>query len=189
MKPRLLILIAFAGGLAVYFAIAPSRPVGEAASNSNPSAGDGRELSEQQRHELITELPLLPLAGDEPEEAANVLVAVDVDSSSGKNRLVLTLSESHGYYVEYFQLRVWYKETPDMDYADSPLRFNQVIDKYIKANESLRDCVTVVPAELNRVGGDIGTSDKWDAEVSSFARARESNPDPLRYRSDDRCGS
>lgn len=188
MKPRLLILIALAGGLAVYFAMVKGKPRAEFDPALNRLSGEAGDISEQQRKELITELALLPLAGDEPPDAPDLAVSIEVDTSAGKNRLYVTLSESHGYYVENFRVRIWYKDTPETDYADSPLRFDHVMDKYIKANETLRDCFEVVPAELEHIGGDIGTSKKWGAEVSSHGRAREDNPDPLRYRpSDGRC--
>ncbi len=188
MKPRLLILIVLAGGLAVYFATAPKKTTADADSTVDTLAGDDRGLTEQQNKELITELAMLPLAGEEPPEAPDVSVSIEVDTSTGKNRLVIVLSESHGYYAESFRVRVWYKETPDMDFSSSPLAFDHVVDKYIKANETLRVCFEVVPAELSRVGGDIGTSENWGAEVSSVGRAREHNPKQLRHRPDDgRC--
>jgi len=188
MKPRLLILILAAGGLAVYFALAGNKPATTANSNGVQKAGDDRGLTAEQRREVITELAKLPLAGEEPPDAPEISASVEVDTSSGKNRLVVTLSEAHGYYVEGFRLRLWYKTTPDTDYADSPLHVEHFLDKYIKANETLRDCFEVVPAELKRVGGDIGTTENWAVEVSWHGRARAQNPSPLRYRPDDgRC--
>jgi hypothetical protein len=188
MKPRLLILIVLAGGLAVYFASASNKPAGAPQNGLDPTSGDDRNLTERQRRESITDLAALPLAGDEPAEPADLSVTVAVDTSSGKNRLYVTLSEAHGYYVESFRVRLWYKDTPDTGYADSSLRLQAVIDKYIRANETLRDCLEVVPAELASIGGDIGSTEDWRAEIAWHGRARAQDPDPLPYRPNDgRC--
>lgn len=188
MKPRLLILILLAGGLAVYFATASNKPTGRPDNGFDPKSGDDRNLTERQGRELITDLAMLPLEGNEPEEPADLSVTIEVDTSSGKNRLFVTLSEAHGYYVESFRLRLWYKDTPETEYADSSLRLQPAIDKYIRANETLRDCLEVVPAELARIDGDIGSTEDWGAEIAWHGRARLQNPDPLPYRPNDgRC--
>ena len=64
------------------------------------------------------------------------------------------------------------------------------MNKYLKSNDTLVDCMEVVPAELGDIGGDIGETSNWDAEIVTWMaeRVRESDPDPfpLIYESD-RC--
>jgi len=169
MKPRLLLLVAIAAGLAIYFASAKSRnptstieePIGDSDDEEDRSITDALKIT----------LDKLPLPGREPAEPADVAVQLEVDRSRGKNRIYFTLSERHGYYVEQFRIGFGWKK--------GGLDKEQYFDRYIKANETLRLCLEVVPAELAKIGGDMGTSEDWDAEVSWHGRARERNPDPL----------
>jgi len=106
-------------------------------------------------------------------------VAVEVDRSSGKNRLFFNITESHGYYVETFRIQVWYVRPGVTGPENSPLHFTIYKDDFLKANETYRTCAEVVPAELALVGGDMGSTENWDARIIWQCRAREKNPDPL----------
>jgi hypothetical protein len=120
-----------------------------------------------------------PLAGKEPAEPVELAVQTEVDRSKGKNRLYFTVSERHGYYVEQFRIRFWWKRGGVKNWENAPLVVEQLFDRYLKANETLRLCMEVVPAELVRVGGDIGATGDWDAEVSWHGRVRAANPNPF----------
>ena len=177
MKPRLLILIVVAAGLAVYFASLKSRPV-----STKVDAPDESILSAEDRERIdLTQktLDAFPLPGKEPAEPADLSVQVEVDRSKGKNRLYFTISERHGYYVEQFRIGFWWKKGGVKEPKNSPLDAEQFFDRYLKANETLRLCMEVVPAELSKVGGDIGTNDDWGTEAAWHGRVRDKNPNPL----------
>lgn len=179
MGARLIILVVVAGALAVYFAVAKNRePVTielEELPEEGPSADELAKIREVQQ--ILTDRPL---PGREPAAIPDVAVSVEVDRTSGKNRLFFNITEAHGYYVESFRVGVWYKPSGrDIDPEDSPLHFEVYVNDYVKVNDTLRTCAEVVPAELSRVGGDMGTSANWDAEIGWHGRAREKDPDPL----------
>jgi hypothetical protein len=177
MKPRLLILIVAAAGLAVYFASLKSRPV-----STKVDAPDESILSDEERKQIdLTQkmLDTFPLSGKEPAEPADLSVLVEVDRSKGKNRLYFTISERHGYYVEQLKVRLWWKKGGVKEPKDSPLDAEQFFDRYLKANETLRLCMEVVPFELAKVGGDIGRTEDWGSEIAWHGRVRDKNPNPL----------
>ncbi len=178
MSARLLILIVLAGGLAVYFAVGKNTAPAVIEPAAEDEDGMTREELEQKRKEQ-TELCTRPLSGKEPAESPNLAVTVEVDRSSGKNRLFFNITESHGYYVETFRIQVWYVRPGVTGPENSPLRFTIYKDDFLKANETYRTCAEVVPAELSLVGGDIGSTENWDARIVWHCRAREKNPDPL----------
>ncbi|MHC5111056.1 MAG: hypothetical protein ACYTHJ_14385 [Planctomycetota bacterium] len=189
MTIRLLILVAVAGGLAVMVAVKVSNPApAQQQIDDIDDTSDGLTPEERERiNRLNKELNKFDLPGEEPEVEPEFDVQIEVDLSSGKNRLVSYINETHGYYVETLAILYWYKEKPDMVAEDSPLTFEQHFDLYIPANETLKLCIEVVPAELSHVGGDIGESEKWGAEVIYYNRAREQNPEILHERSARRC--
>jgi len=104
---------------------------------------------------------------------------VQVNKSTGKNRLEYWITEEHGYYVETFQIRFYYKDEPDDTLEDAKFFFDHHVNKFVPAGEPLHDCLEVVSAELRHVGGDIGESENWGAEILSHGRYRMENPDPL----------
>jgi hypothetical protein len=180
MNARLLILIVLAGGLAVYFAVAKNQAPVVVETAAEDKDGDEMTAKEIEDKRLEgTELIKRPLPGKEPAEPPNLAVSVEVDRISGKNRLYFNITESHGYYVETFRIQFWYVRPGVTGPEDSPLSFTVYKDDFLKANDTLRTCAEVVPAELSRVGGDMGTTQNWDAEIVFHGRAREKNPDPL----------
>jgi hypothetical protein len=179
MKPRLVILLVVVILLAVVWAVKVSAPRPAVVDEAVTQIEDDANLSEKDYRELGTPLSKRPLPGREPPEEPELSVQVDVNTSSNKHRLDYYISEAHGYYVEAFQIEFWYKIRPDMQPADSPLRFVHHLEDYVQANQTLKDCLEVVPAELSQVGDEIGTSENWDARVIWHGRARVENPDPL----------
>lgn len=186
MGVRLVILVVIAAGLAVFFAVRkPANPVEiEQAILTSPENPD---MTPGEREELIrsraTQTPLgqRPLPGEEPAIPPELEIRVEANPESGKNRLIFYINEAHGYYVEEFDIRFWWKpDGQDIAMEDSPLVVvHRIINKYLKANETFQDCLEVVDAELIRVGGSIGKTENWAAAILRHGRAREKNPDPL----------
>jgi len=187
MSARLLILIVLAGGLAVYFAVAKNQAPAVVEPTIENEDWMTQEEVDRVREEGI-EVCKRPLPGKEPDVPPDLAVTVEVDRISGKNRLFYNITESHGYYVETFRVQVWYVRPGVTGPEDSPSRFEVYFDNFLKANETFRTCAEVVPAELSRVGGDMGTTENWDARIVWHCRAREKNPDPLPIVTEmDRC--
>ncbi len=171
MSSRFWILIAVAVILALLAAWKFSSP--PAPENGSDFVG---EPIDPETNKLLSQRDL---PGIEPPEEPEVDIQVEVNTSSGKNRLDYYISESHGYYVEVFKIDFFWKETPEMEYDESPLVVSHYDDVYVRANETLKHCLEIVPAELTRVGGDIGTTENWGAIITWHGRAREQDPDPL----------
>lgn len=175
MKARLLILLVAAGGLAVYLGTrASAPPVDETSRNSDIDAEELRRIRAEQKR-----LDEHPLPGQEPPEPPELDIRVEVDPTGEKNRLYLYITEAHGYYVETFEIDFYYKPTPDAKIGDRPV-FSVYLNDYLKAAETYKGCVEVVPAELRETGGTIGTSENWEARIFRYGRARMQNPKEFR---------
>ncbi len=177
MGPRLLILLVVAAGLAVLIATKTSAPPAESIQGPSDYNDDerGRKLSqirEQQRMLCERELP-----GEQVEAAPTV--QVEVDPTGKKNRLFFFVTEPNGYYLDGLTILFYYKPKPDTVPEDSPLQFEAIINKYVKANEPLKSCLEIVSAELRFINGNMGKSVNWAAEVVHYCHARTANPDPL----------
>lgn len=182
MKPRLILLIVAAAGLAVAFAMRSVSPpsAGGAVSGDNPAL---QEIRDQGRMIWQFDLP-----GEEPDEEAEFVVGVRVDTSTGKNRLVLEVTEVHGYYVEYLVADIWYVGGKASDDSGSGPAVTHHLNRYLKANETLVECLELVPRELSKVGGSIGSSEDWSAEITRHARSRAANPESFPpVGGEDRC--
>ncbi|MBI1826803.1 MAG: hypothetical protein HY287_11155 [Planctomycetes bacterium] len=179
MKPRFLILLAVAIGMAVYFANKKNSPPQKQENELTMISEDpdAQPNGPQGGGRLLYEYP--PPPGEELKEKAKFDVRVEVDGSGKKNRLYLFVSEQHGYYVETLEITAWRKGPKVTGPEDSPLAPHIYKNLYIKANETLRTCMEIVPAELRHVHGNIGTSADWEAEVTRCGRARDKNPNPL----------
>ncbi len=175
MKPRIVILIVTVAGLAIYLATRATAPPVEDIEFEDTITGE-----ELRKIRLIqTLLAKRPLPGSEPAEASDLAIQVEVDESIEKNRLYFYITEAHGYYVETFEIYFYFNPDPDNPREDDARACSAYIDDYVKANETLKGCIEVVPAEIQTIGGDMGTSENWEAEIVSHGRARMQNPDPL----------
>lgn len=174
MSPRLLILIVLAGGMAIYLATRTTAPAEETLVGIEGPNGK-IEIS----IEAMVPVWNQPLAGEEPSERAEFDVRVEVDPSGRKTRLFFYITEEHGYYVESPNLTLWHVAEPGLELDDTNLRVPYIINDFIRANETYKGCVDVVPAELANVGDDIGTDQNWAAHVESWGRTRLENPDPF----------
>lgn len=178
MGARLIILIFLAGGLAVYFAVQPKKQ----------AVGPDREGSDmlvlradgQVEGDIIKELVSeQPISGSEPKEKPEFRVGVEVDRTHGKSRLILTLTELHGFYADTFDVEIWRKGENVTGPEDSPYSFVMHINNFLRAKSTFRTCLDIVPAELRHVGNEVGTAADWDAAVVKYGRAREVDPEPL----------
>jgi len=172
MNPRFMILVGTAGVLAIVMAVKLSQPA--------PATPDDHwQMFAEDPPDPEHGIPLCEreLPGEEPDEQPEFDIQVAVNATSGKNRLDFWITEAHGYYVEAFSVVFWYKETPDMELDDAPLQVREYFESYLPANDTLKDCLDIVPAELRHVGGGLGTTENWGAEVLWYCRARLENPD------------
>jgi len=186
LKVRLLILIVIAAVLAVAFAF-PKNPAKVAVEEDLTTTESPEKQKEiDLRRKTLWERPL---PGREPAADPELDIQVEVDRSRGKNRLYFTISEKHGYYVETFDISVWFKKPGEKIDEDSRPTATMHVENFLKANDTLRVCMEVVPAELDKVGGDIGATQNWEARITNYGRVREKNPDPLPLLPDevDRC--
>lgn len=190
MTIRLIILVVVAGALAVMFALRSTAPPSEVVANQqNSFMADGGKTREQVALEQQTLLQR-DLPGEEPPEPADLSVRVEVDPTGGKNRLYLYISEAHGYYVEDFTAVIWHKGDGDVaGPEDAALQVTHPINKFLKANETLVDCLELVKPELDKVGGHIGQTGDWEAIVERYGRARTENPVEFPSLGRDACGT
>lgn len=166
MTARLVFLVVIAGALAVFFATRTTGDLQGEVLSTGP-----RPVTAMIRDQSI--------GGEEPTEPAEFEIEIQVDRASGKNRLLLLITEVHGYYADSLEAVVWNTTVEDdaqLSY-DNPV--THFINKFVPANETLVDCIEIVPAELAHVGGDIGESADWEGEVLKYGRARVANPHPL----------
>ena len=73
-------------------------------------------------------------------------------------------------------MNVWYVGGDGTGAEFSPLVISHKINNYLAANQTLSDCLDVVPAELDKIGDDIGTDSNWEGEVVLYRRARAEDP-------------
>ncbi len=180
MNPRLLILIVIAAGMAIYFAsIKSGTKPADILENTSMTPEEKDHLKQ-----VTKTLEKFPLPGAEPAEKPDLVTQVEVDRSKGKNRLYFTITEAHGYYVEQFQIHFWYVPKGGAKSDKPPAEATQFFDRFLPAKGTLRVCMEVVPAELADVGGDMGDSSNWKAEVVWHGRARTQSPNPLPPRTD-----
>lgn len=175
MNARLLILLVLVLGLfAVWWSTRQSGPAVDTTIADNERKSD-------EDYEIQTELTQRPPPpGEEPAVPPQFAVAVEVDTSAGKNRLKFAISEKNGYYVESMDVQFWYvKPGGPTEPEDSPLKLTHRVNDYMEAKKTFEGYIEVVPAELTHVGGHIGTSENWRARVTWHHRARTENPNPL----------
>ncbi len=170
MNARLLILLVGAAGLAVFVAFRTSAPPRQT------DTGESQGSLLKQIDLLVIQQP--PPPGEEPEVPPEFDIQVEVDASGGKNRLVFYISEAHGYYVQAPYIQIWWKEPgQEIEPENSLYVIDMMVNNYIKAGETFKDCIEVTGPELFDVGGDIGSSENWAATVYRHSCARVKNPD------------
>ncbi|MCO6436492.1 MAG: hypothetical protein J5J06_05340 [Phycisphaerae bacterium] len=192
MKPRLIILVVLAIGIAGYWAwkvssakpestVPELKPQVPPEEETDPEIRDARIRGE----ELWKRQVDCERAPGEPD----VSVRVEVDTSTGKNRMWLYFTEAHGWYAQYFAVDIWYTGGDEsVDKFDSQYSFEVRKNEFIRAKDTLRTCIELNPGELARVGGSIGKTGDWKAEVTyTDPRACVTDPDPLPALPDSTC--
>ncbi len=175
MIVRLVILLVLAAGLSIFLAVRASAPPTETQVSDNLSAQELERHRSEKQHVWQH-----PLEGEEPPVPPELDIQIEVDPTGKKNRILYYITEAHGYYVEAFEIDFWYKPTPDTTKEESPLVRTQLLSSYyLKAKETLKGCFDVVTAEMDVIGGEMGTNENWGVEVFHHpqGRARMQNPD------------
>ena len=173
MGARLIVLIVLGAGLAVYYGT--RTPVA-------PDAHVKIQEFDSDKPEPGQMLWHYDLPGEQPAEPPDLELSLSIDPADGKNRIYFTISEAHDYYVESFVLEFWYLTDPDTEFHESPIQIEQPVDLYVKAGEVLEYCTDVVFAELDLIGGEMGTIDNWAGRITGrgSTRYRSANPPELR---------
>jgi hypothetical protein len=179
MNPRLLILIVLAGGLAIFFATRASAPQSDDGGIKTADADESdKERLERERRNVI-QIPAhkRPLPGSKPDVPPVFDVRVEVDPTGEKNRLFLYITEEHGYYVETLTIAFRYFDSPDLEWEDGTYVASSYLLDILKANETLKACADMTSNELVGIGGAMGDSSNWRAQVTKYGRARNKNPE------------
>lgn len=172
MNPRLLILLALAGGMAVFLATrAAAPPVEDTTVSSGMTAEEEKRIRGNQ--ELLS---AFDLPGEEPSIDPEFDIQVEVDPTGKKNRIFFYVTEAHGYYVETFDIEFYFMKDAESSCDDAPQIASMHLQDYLEANGTLRGCVDVTNNELNRVGGAMAATENWCAAVVDYGRARVVNP-------------
>lgn len=184
MGARLVILIAVAVGLGVFFVMKPAKKPGDSGSVADEGVHDPLSEEDRKRIDLRNKrLDERDLPGEEPNpkpQLSDFEVRTEVNTAGGKNQLCFYITEAHGYYVESLRLQFWYTGADGkLGESQSPLSRQAYVNNYIKSKDTLKYCMEVVPAELDQAGGALGTSTNWAARVVWYNRSRAKNPDPL----------
>ncbi len=171
MKPRLLILVAVAAGMAIYWATRAAAPPVPLDLIPGPSVDP--DVQKDYRD--------MELRGCvEPDEDADLRLVHDVDSTGRKNRIFFTIAESNDLFVAGFELELWYKEHPDQDYDDSPFKLTEYVEDFVRSGETLEGCLELNAGEMTSLPGQVmGTIDNWEVEVIDWHRVCETDPVPL----------
>ena len=179
MNPRLLILIVLAGGLAIFFATRASAPESDDGGLQTADAGESNEerLERERRREIETPVHKRRLPGSDPEVPPVFDVRVEVDPTGEKNRLFLYITEEHGYYVETLTIAFRYFDSPDLEWEDGTYVASSYLLDILKANETLKACADITSNELHGIGGAMGETSSWRAQVTEHGRARYKNPE------------
>ena len=173
MTARLLILLAIAVGLGIYFLVTDRTvEVPDVPQEGIPFEEDLDEIRERQKMVWQQDIECV----QEAPTPAEISVQVWVDPADGKNRIYYALTEANGYYVDTITLTFWYKENAETTPENSPLLIDVPLNNFIPANEPLNECIDVVWAELQNIGGDMGTTENWAGRVEEYHRACLGNP-------------
>lgn len=166
MQIRLLILIAFLAFVIGVVFVTKSRKSSEVLEVTENNV-DGGEVGKRLDQMMLREHDL---PGEEPAVPPEFHVDVQIDTSGGKNKVIFTITEAHGYFAETFRIAWWKK-------GFERVKFDDFANVYLKANDTLVREIYAVPAELAQIDGDMGETGDWEAEVVEHGRVRLETPE------------
>ena len=119
-----------------------------------------------------TMLKDIPLPGEDPGIEPVFHVDVEVDTSTGQNRLAIKVTEEHGFFVETLRLAIWRRSRPDE-------RYDHFVNDVLEARGTLVVESYLNPPEADAFGKeqDIGATGEWEAEVVHHGRVRLETPE------------
>lgn len=179
MTVRLLILLMLAGGLAAYLVTRATAPPAPTCHEQAFLPGDDDLTLEQIRSKAQGNLSDYDFDCDAPPEPPAFEFDVRVRPGDPKHRLYFDVRETHGCFVAYLNIAFFYKPEPDSSIDASPLIVPHTVPTFLVERRTLTSCIEVVDRELKMIGGQIGTSENWGAEMTSIGRACRQAPDPL----------
>lgn len=169
MKARMIILVLILVGVGgVWTFRDPGDPKSDYDAGDEPTSM-GKTVG------LMVDLSSLALPGADPPVTPEFDVTVVVDTSDGRNKLISTVTERHGYFVETLSVDLYFMPTggaPD----DEVRVYQRFVQDYIRVDDSLTLVDFVVPAELSKFGGSMGESSNWRGEVVAHGRSRLEDP-------------
>jgi len=166
MQIRLLILIAFLAFVIGVVFVTRSRKSSEVLEVTETNVDEGE--SGGRIDQMMLREHALP--GEEPAVPPEFHVDVQIDSSEGKNKVILTITEAHGYFAETFRIAWWKK-------GFERVRFDHFANAYLEAKGTLVQEIFAVPAELAQIDGEMGETGDWEAEVVEHGRVRLETPE------------
>ena len=166
MQIRLIILVVFLAFVVGVVFVTKNRT----ASQDVPPTETSMDPEEDDESIAKIELSALPLPGKKPSVPPEFHVDVQIDSSGGRNKVILTITEAHGYFAETFRIAWWKK-------GFERVRFDHYANDYLEARGTLVEEIFAVPAELDQIDGDIGQTGDWEAEVVEHGRVRLETPE------------
>jgi len=168
MKPLLVILILVACALG-YVAFTQEKPDTEEAT-STVKAQD--TIVPYWEEPLPDNLKLL----DRDEQPRFNVVCERVNANS-QNKIRFHITEEHGFLADAIRLEFWYRfyDEDSGEWIDTDSRVAHVARERLEANDTLTEETVLLPIEYRRLGIDLAatTSDEWQAEVVSWARAMQ----------------
>ncbi len=175
MKVRLVILLVVLIAVIVYVATKGTRTtdvVIEAGSEGSSVVYSDNPVGPK---ETLTEMDL---PGEEPDVSPEFEIAVRRDADDFKQRIYFEITETHGFFAETFRVRFYFTPT-GKGQAARVLVFLHYVNEFLEANGTLANEVLISDAELDDlIGGDMGSSENWSAEIVMHGRVRIENPDP-----------
>jgi len=174
MKVRLVLLLVVLIAVIIYVVTKGPRttevvidggPDGTSVVYSDDPVGSKKTLNE------------MDLPGEEPGVPAEFEIAVRRDADDIKQRIYFEITETHGFFAETFRVRFYF--TPTGKGPDARvLVFMHYINDFLEANDTLAGEVLISDAELGVIGGDMGSTENWSAQLVMHGRVRVDNPGP-----------
>ncbi|MEE9295211.1 MAG: hypothetical protein V3W34_09670 [Phycisphaerae bacterium] len=116
--------------------------------------------------------------GVEPDAPPDIHVDVDVERQGEKAKIIFTVSETHGWYVDHIFIDFWYvekDENGELKQIGRPLRF--LLHQYLPFGGTITDYTTPQSHEFPEID-DFGTTENWQARAVSWGKVLAPEPEP-----------